>query len=57
MNEAPEPGLCGRCRHCKVVRSPRGSTFFRCMVPSQPKYPSLPVLRCEEYRPAEVSSS
>jgi hypothetical protein len=44
------PGLCATCLHIAVVRSDRGSTFYRCEKsktdPSYPKYPRLPVLQC-----------
>ncbi len=51
---APErAGLCPRCRHVKVVASPRGSTFLLCLRASQdpryPKYPPQPVVSCRGY--------
>jgi hypothetical protein len=43
-------GLCGACRHRRVVTSARGSRFLLCerskTDPAFPKYPRLPVLRC-----------
>ena len=46
----PFAGLCQECRHCAVIRSDRGSEFYRCerhrVSRSFPKYPRLPVYRC-----------
>lgn len=52
----PPPGLCGACRHSRVVRSDRGSTFRLCGrsrdEPERfPRYPVLPVLRCSGFQP------
>lgn len=48
-----DPGLCARCRNAQAITSARGSTFWRCRVhdtvPSWPKYPPLPVLRCPRF--------
>lgn len=47
MNEA---GLCASCAHAVIMRSDRGSIFYRCerakTDPRYPKYPRLPVLHC-----------
>jgi hypothetical protein len=44
------PGLCATCLHCKLVRSDKGSAFYRCTLsdrdPRFAKYPRLPVLTC-----------
>jgi hypothetical protein len=49
----PATGLCGSCRHSRIVISARGSRFVLCALPPPrpdwPKYPRLPVLRCEGY--------
>jgi hypothetical protein len=49
----PATGLCASCRHSRVVISARGSRFVLCAFPPPrpdwPKYPRLPVLRCEGY--------
>jgi 3-isopropylmalate/(R)-2-methylmalate dehydratase large subunit len=46
-------GLCGSCRHAAVVRSDRGSVFYRCersrADPRFPRYPRLPVVACIGY--------
>jgi len=46
-------GLCRMCGHARVIKSARGSTFFMCRLsesdPRFPRYPILPVLRCEGY--------
>jgi hypothetical protein len=51
-------GLCPYCRHVRIVRSDRGSVFYRCLMadvdPRFPKYPPLPVLQCAGYEEAEV---
>ena len=53
--QGPPPGLCGTCRHARVITSGRGSVFFLCRLsevdPSFPRYPALPVLRCRGYEP------
>lgn len=45
-----DPGLCGRCRHARVVDNRRGSRFWRCDLhptrPEFPRYPALPVQSC-----------
>lgn len=49
----PVTGLCETCRHCKDVRSARGSVFRMCLLsernPRFAKYPRLPVLACAGY--------
>ncbi len=49
-------GLCAVCRHSRVVRTMRGSTFRLCersaMDVRFPRYPALPVIRCPGYEPA-----
>ena len=46
----PPPGLCGACRHSRVIRTARGSIFRLCERSSTdhrfPRYPNLPVLEC-----------
>ena len=46
-------GLCGQCKHARVITSDRGSQFLRCdyaaVDPSYPKYPRLPVLACDAF--------
>ena len=46
----PGAGLCDHCRHQKVIRNTRGSTFSLCerskTDPRYPKYPPIPVARC-----------
>jgi hypothetical protein len=50
-----EPGLCGRCRHGRAIRSDRGSTFWLCRRsesdPRFPRYPALPVVACVGFEP------
>lgn len=44
-------GLCDSCRHQKLIRNTRGSTFSMCerskTEERYPKYPRLPVVECE----------
>lgn len=56
-------GLCAGCRHARIVRSDRGSTFLRCAGadddPRLARYPRLPVLDChafEEGDPRAIAS-
>jgi hypothetical protein len=46
-------GLCRTCAHAKVITTPRGSTFYLCLLsetdPRFPKYPVLPVEQCGGY--------
>ena len=43
-------GLCGSCRHARVIETARGSTFYLCRRSETdsrfPKYPPLPVWTC-----------
>ena len=56
MSSTPT-GLCGKCRHQRVIGNTRGSTFSLCERskddPSFPRYPRLPVLECRGYEPRE----
>jgi len=49
----PRAGLCATCRHSRVVTSKRGSEFRLCersrTEPRFPRYPALPVLRCNGF--------
>ena len=55
---SPDPriGLCSTCEHMRRVESDRGSVFYRCALadtdPRFAKYPRLPVLQCDGYKPA-----
>ena len=46
-------GLCANCVNVKIMRSDRESVFYLCQLsftdPRFPKYPPLPVLRCDGY--------
>ena len=48
-------GLCASCAHARRVTSARSSTFILCARsqsdPRYPKYPPLPVLRCDGHEP------
>ena len=53
----PPPGLCGTCRHSRVIVTARGSTFRLCersaADPRFPRYPNLPVVSCIGFEPVE----
>src|SRR5919106_2113703 len=55
QRDVTPPGLCGTCRHSRIVESRRGSTFRLCersaTDPRFPRYPTLPVLECIGYEP------
>jgi hypothetical protein len=48
-------GLCADCRFMRRIESDRGSLFYLCELSATdtrfPKYPRLPVLRCDGYDP------
>ena len=54
-------GLCDRCRHQRIVRTSRGSTFSLCERSRTderfPKYPRLPVERCRGFEAGKPSSA
>lgn len=49
----PPSGLCGTCLFCRKVGNRSGSIFLLCErsreEPRYPRYPALPVFRCEGY--------
>ena len=51
--ESQNAGLCDSCRHQRIVRNTRGSQFSLCersrSDPRFPRYPRLPVTRCDGY--------
>jgi hypothetical protein len=46
-------GLCDKCRHVKKLSNAKGSTFYMCHLaesqPKFPRYPRLPVLKCDGF--------
>jgi len=54
-DEQAKVGLCADCRHARVQRSARGSTFWRCLRAESDlrfvRYPPLPVRVCPGYEP------
>jgi hypothetical protein len=53
-----EAGLCDACRHQKLIRNTRGSTFSMCLrskaEPDRfPRYPRLPVAQCPGFERSE----
>ena len=59
---APGAGLCDSCRHQQRVPNTRGSVFSLCRrsrdEPERfPRYPRLPVLRCDGYELATPAES
>jgi hypothetical protein len=59
--DAGRAGLCASCVNAHAITSSKGSTFLRCELsfhdPRYPRYPPLPVLRCDGYSPATSSRS
>jgi hypothetical protein len=57
----PNAGLCERCVHGRRITSSRGSVFYLCGLsavdPAYPKYPRLPVIRCDGFRERGKESS
>jgi len=58
MNEtrSDSVGLCRDCRHARVVVTPRSEFWLCALAASDPrfeKYPRLPVLACDGYRPRD----
>ena len=57
----PPAGLCDSCRHQRVVRNTRGSSFSLCerskSDPAYPRYPRLPVVECPGYEPTPDDSA
>lgn len=56
----PSRGLCDSCRHQRVVRNTRGSSFSLCELsrtdPRFPRYPRLPVRDCAGYQAREATA-
>ena len=54
-----DPGLCGRCRHLRLLRSSR-SVFVRCALAAVderfPRYPRLPVVVCGGFEEAPTGT-
>ena len=54
-------GLCDRCRHQRIVRTTRGSSFSLCersrTQPEYPRYPRLPVRECPGFEERYSSPS
>jgi len=48
-----DAGLCLDCTHARLIRSDRGTIFYRCersdTDPRFAKYPTLPVIVCSGY--------
>jgi hypothetical protein len=57
MTLHPRAGLCDTCHWQKVIRNTRGSTFSMCRHPELPKYPRLPVMECQGFKPRYSASS
>ena len=56
LDDLYQVGLCRSCIHARVIRTPRGSTFYLCRLsetdPRFAKYPRLPVVQCKGYAKA-----
>jgi hypothetical protein len=48
-------GLCADCENAQKIRSDRGAEFILCKLsatdPNFAKYPRLPVLQCDGFKP------
>jgi hypothetical protein len=51
---SPDPGLCGRCNHVRVIVNRNGSRFYLCELAAEDprfrRYPPIPVLRCSGFQ-------
>jgi hypothetical protein len=59
-DQQPDAGLCNSCRHQRLVPNTRGSVFSLCersrTEPERyPRYPRLPVVRCEGFERLELA--
>lgn len=56
-----QAGLCGTCRHVRIVENRRGSRFFLCRRsehdPGFARYPRLPVVHCRGYEKEPMEDS
>jgi len=56
--EPQNTGMCATCLHVRHMQSDRGSVFFLCQLALTDdrfrKYPRLPVLQCDGYKPADA---
>jgi hypothetical protein len=54
----PAAGLCGACRHSRVIRTTRGTVFRLCERSTTdvryPRYPVLPVISCPGFETRDV---
>jgi hypothetical protein len=52
-------GLCGSCQHHRWIEARRGARYLLCERSRTdrrlPRYPPLPVLRCDGYEPATTA--
>jgi len=55
----PPPGLCGACRHSRVIRTTRGTVFRLCERSTTDvrfqRYPKLPVVTCVGFERGDVA--
>lgn len=54
-------GLCDTCLNARLIRNTRGSVFLMCELSKTderfPKYPPVPIIRCDGYRPPGESEA
>jgi hypothetical protein len=50
-NKICDPGLCAKCGFMRTVESDRGTIFYRCLNATMPKYPRIPVVGCDGFKP------
>lgn len=54
MIDPISPGICATCLHVTIIRSDRGTIFYRCRLsdhdPKFSRYPRLPVRICKGWK-------
>lgn len=60
-SERPPAGLCDTCRHQSIISTSRGPQYTLCersrTDSSYPRYPRVPVTRCEGHEPRDDGAS
>jgi hypothetical protein len=56
LSDSQTIGLCARCRHARIVTTPRSRFWLCARAASDPRferYPRLPMLECPGHQPGE----
>ena len=60
LRPRPFAGLCDTCRNARVIEAQTGSVFYRCQLsandPRYPKYPRIPVVRCDGFTARDATT-